>query len=59
MLFRSFFSPDDLRALLEKLGKVSPSSVTPVASAPVDDRAPVEAAKEDNEEIYSLKNFSV
>ncbi len=65
-----FFSPDDLRMLLEKLNNQRAEAVamnnaqaqtTPVSSdvAPVDDRAPAEAAKEENEEIYSLKNFSL
>lgn len=67
-----FFSPDDLRALLEKLegvkksGTVTPAKVeiqdtdSPVESAmPVDDRAPVEVQKEENEDMYSLKNFSL
>ncbi|MEN9912959.1 MAG: chromosome partitioning protein ParB, chromosome partitioning protein ParB family [Candidatus Parcubacteria bacterium] len=65
-----FFSPDDLRTLLEKLNnQKSEASVSKEAvqmpdapaadAAPVDDRAPAEAAKEENEEIYSLKNFSL
>lgn len=68
----NFFSPDDLRVLLEKLegvkksGTVTPAKVdtqdanSPVESAmPVDDRAPVEVQKEENEDMYSLKNFSL
>jgi ParB family chromosome partitioning protein len=89
-----FFSPDDLRTLLEKLNnqrsetlnsksdlsaealaKVEtlnpkqilnsnteiPSGEVGVATETVaiDDRAPAEVAKEENEEIYSLKNFSL
>ena len=75
-----FFSPDDLRALLEKLesGKSNDANMRidsndanksqastgvivegEVSNEAVDDRAPVEAAKEENEEIYSLKNFSL
>ncbi len=65
-----FFSPDDLRMLLEKLNNQRAEAVVmnnvqaqtaPVSpeAAPVDDRAPAEAAKEENEEIYSLKNFSL
>ncbi len=67
-----FFSPDDLKALLEKLNKTGlddGSRVTPpvvsggaldtAAETAVDDRSPVEVQKEDNEEIYSLKNFSL
>jgi len=60
-----FFSPDDLRALLEKLHKTSEGGQTVtnstdiVIETAVDDRSPVEVQKEDNEEIYSLKNFSL
>lgn len=71
-----FFSPDDLRGLLEKLikseSRLSPKSVPAgnladvarmdyLASkeAPIDDRSAQEIEKEDNEELYSLKNFSV
>jgi len=64
-----FFSPDDLRALLEKLSKDTTnlrmdSNITnkvqpEVSNAPVDDRAPADAQKEENEELYSLKNFSL
>ena len=66
-----FFSPDDLRALLEKMAstqvastnkKSAPEAGTDsvlTAEAPVDDRAPADVAKEDNSDIYSLKNFSL
>jgi ParB family chromosome partitioning protein len=81
-----FFSPDDLRALLEKMNTrtASISSDKPQASfsvipaqagirgtdefiqstveentTPVDDRSAIEIHKEENEEIYSLKNFSL
>jgi len=76
-----FFSPDDLRTLLEKLtntevqmkkgedvGKVEStpgpdSTSNPTSNSsentPIDDRSPKEVAKEDNEDIYSLKDFSV
>lgn len=66
-----FFSPDDLRALLEKMHAASAASATSVETkkpapestgqteAPVDDRAPADVAKEDNSDIYSLKNFSL
>ncbi|MEK7641434.1 MAG: ParB/RepB/Spo0J family partition protein [Patescibacteria group bacterium] len=68
-----FFSPDDLRTLLEKLNAqrsaatASPASSSEVSAqetpstdtAPIDDRAPADTAKEENEEIYSLKNFSL
>ena len=81
-----FFSPDDLRALLEKIHSsasapaVQVAPAAPVAQAPevqvktlvstdvttpvvaeavVDDRAPADVKQEENEEIYSLKNFSL
>jgi ParB family transcriptional regulator, chromosome partitioning protein len=70
-----FFSPDDLRALLEKLAKTTVESgqqisnsssqalnetidAAGVASAE-DDRSAAEVEKAENEEIYSLKNFSL
>jgi ParB family chromosome partitioning protein len=72
-----FFSPDDLRMLLEKLNnqksearstKIETNSNTEIQNGEtgvasetvaIDDRTPVEVAKEENEEIYSLKNFSL
>lgn len=79
-----FFSPDDLRTLLEKMNNTNlrmnsnathsesavgvsaqsvqiphVESVDSTTSAPIDDRAPADTAKEENEEIYSLKNFSL
>ncbi|OHA16591.1 MAG: hypothetical protein A3C79_01525 [Candidatus Taylorbacteria bacterium RIFCSPHIGHO2_02_FULL_45_28] len=89
-----FFSPDDLRTLLEKLSKQKSETPSPIrfaaASArreqipnsksevpdsgevnsqpnisdtnstpPVDDRAPVDVQKEENEDLYLLKNFSL
>lgn len=65
-----FFSPDDLRVLLEKMNNTNlrmhanDTNSTNVESpaidvTPVDDRAPADTAKEENEEIYSLKNFSL
>ncbi|MFA6432318.1 MAG: ParB/RepB/Spo0J family partition protein [Candidatus Paceibacterota bacterium] len=78
-----FFSPDDLRAILEKMHPMMPvvsagGSSAPrgggVAedradvllpprgdgdAAPVDDRAPSDATKEDNQDLYSLKDFSI
>jgi len=66
-----FFSPDDLRTLLEKLNssanpnrRIDPNatnheSTNDGGAAPMDDRAPADVAKEENEEIYSLKNFSL
>ncbi len=95
-----FFSPDDLRMLLEKLenvkkgiiavaGKSDTASTVNIANStnsdgqsgtnevvdangvidvnnsvsaevhPVDDRAPADVQKENNEDLYSLKNFSL
>jgi len=82
-----FFSPDDLRALLDKLNGVAVSPTLETASAvlnaapvvasdtsavpaadltapadlvaPVDDRAPEDIKREENEDLYDLKNFSV
>jgi ParB family chromosome partitioning protein len=82
-----FFSPDDLRALLERLGKGntnirmehpvgepsgdpaesptgsnatnSESINAPAAAVAVDDRPTEEVKKDENEDIYSLKNFSI
>ena len=73
-----FFSPDDLRALLERLGKDNTkdntnlrmdSNITndksanapaaAVAAVAVDDRPTEEVKKDENEDIYSLKNFSI
>jgi ParB family chromosome partitioning protein len=71
-----FFSPDDLRMLLEKIEGAKKDQVTkPIDSAPtsttpaatpsvtetqaVDDRAPADVQKEENEDLYSLKNFSL
>ena len=68
-----FFSPDDLRALLEKMAasggpaailaetkKPAAESAGPAETeAPVDDRAPADVAKEENGDLYSLKNFSL
>ena len=63
-----FFNPDDLRALLEKLNKqglpnvpVQADAVAEVAEpvVAVDDRSQQEKQQEENEEIYSLKNFSL
>lgn len=65
-----FFSSDDLRSILDKItsiaggqspagGQVTNSTTTIVAEQPVDDRSPQEIQKEENEDIYSLKNFSI
>ncbi len=66
-----FFSKDDLRAIMEFLNKeksVSPkeeikeqaeaiTQATPVET--VDDRSPVEKKAEENEDIYSVNNFTI
>jgi len=65
-----FFNPDDLRGLLERLGNKSEiriskseghlkSEIEIDSDLPVDDRTSVEIEKAENEEIYSLKNFSL
>lgn len=66
-----FFSPDDLQALLSRLNAESkqklPSksaaaevvSAMPASEVAIDDRSPVEIQKEDNTDLYSLKNFSL
>lgn len=74
-----FFSPDDLRAILEKLNKEARSTengarntvngeggtdkgergMENAEAAPVDDRAPADAEKQENEESFSLENFSI
>ena len=81
-----FFSPDDLRVLLERLASgekaqgiksrkqeeaatkpisesANQNSNTPVANLSnepaIDDRAPADVEKQENEEIYSLKDFSL
>jgi ParB family chromosome partitioning protein len=59
-----FFSPDDLRGLLEKLSKQAsapkPETAASAEQAPVDDRAPADASiAEESGDLYSLKNFSL
>lgn len=69
-----FFSPDDLVALLNKLNKEqsekvqhntntvnneNTSSNDVSNSAPIDDRPEEEVEKENTEDLYSLKNFSL
>lgn len=74
-----FFSPDDLRMLLEKLenvkkgvsevqnpkseilnkSEIQNSTTETEQVTPVDDRAPADVQKEENEDLYSLKNFSL
>jgi hypothetical protein len=67
-----FFNESDIQALLERFagGAIAiPASVssqqitdaTPLeVSVPVDDRAPADVAEEDNnEDLYSMKNFGV
>ncbi len=57
-----FFNPDDLRALLEKItnhGQTKPAAVSQEPVNAIDDRSAVEVKKEENEDLYSLKNFSI
>lgn len=59
-----FFSPDDLRALLEKLHNQKSETQNvksePASNEIIDDRAPAEVEKaENNEDLYSLKDFSL
>ena len=73
-----FFSPDDLRMLLEKIEGAKKESVvkaadstqaaaavaaatspSPTETSAIDDRAPADVQKEENEDLYSLKNFSL
>ena len=62
-----FFNPDDLQALLDKLSKqgidkvqtVDTTAAAQTDSNAVDDRSYKEKQQEENEEIYSLKNFSL
>ena len=82
-----FFSPDDLRTLLEKMSQVrgpernkiqdtitkqipnsniqTEQNAETINQSPTtnnqfpDDRAPADIEKEENEELYSLKNFSI
>jgi ParB family chromosome partitioning protein len=53
-----FFSPDDLRSLLDKMANKKAAAPGP-EQQPVDDRAPADIAQEDNTDLYSLKNFSL
>ena len=55
-----FFSPDDLRVLLEKLANTqAQGTVSKEQSDLADDRAPADVEKEDNQDLYSLKDFSL
>ncbi len=58
-----FFSPDDLRGLLERLNKAEAKvpKIEPQmpGQKPMDDRAPADVTKEDNTDLYSLKDFSL
>lgn len=59
-----FFSIDDLRGLIQRLESM-PSVIPPKAEImveldkPIDDRPAEEQKKEEDEEIYSLKNFTI
>jgi len=59
-----FFSPEDLRSILEKITHVAlPGAAAETIAIPteaVDDRTPVEIkAIEDSEDLYAIKNFSL
>jgi len=57
-----FFSPDDLRVLLEKLNGVAAPAATVIENTTpgVDDRAPEDIKEaEESGDLYDLKNFSV
>ncbi len=67
-----FFSPDDLRVLLEKINHIEAAKGAPgapatapiaspqVSAVTIDDRAPADAASaQENDDIYSLKDFSL
>ncbi len=58
-----FFSPDDLRSLLERLGsdqvaKTSQKNDDPEVQV-VDDRSAQDKENDDNTDLYSLKNFAI
>ena len=54
-----FHSTSDIRDILDKLSKQeSGESIRPEVNA-IDDRPKQDVVKEENEEIYSIKNFSV
>lgn len=56
-----FFSPEDLQTLLHKFNEsISKSKIQHSSSeGAIDDRSPAEINKEDNEDLYSLKNFAL
>jgi ParB family transcriptional regulator, chromosome partitioning protein len=62
-----FFSPDDLRILLEKfnnrvvagMSDVTHDDVRETSTVAIDDRTNQEKDKSDNEDLYSLKNFAI
>lgn len=66
-----FFSPEDLQSLFNKFSVKMPRRASTAAGAaldvaaggttdaPIDDRSRVEIQKEENEDLYSLKNFSI
>jgi ParB family chromosome partitioning protein len=74
-LMIDFFSKDDLKTILDLLNKNSNSHTTPAVSQEVaavlspeadkemteklDDRSPEEKKEEENEDIYSVSNFSL
>jgi ParB family chromosome partitioning protein len=57
-----FFSPDDLRTLLEKMHALQSTNKEAAPESPeqpIDDRAPADVAQEDNSDLYSLSKFSL
>ena len=56
-----FFSNADVRVILELLnkGKGTEDVAAETNAAPIDDRSPEEKERDDNSELYSLKDFSL
>ena len=58
-----FFSNADVRSILELLvkgkGETVAADVSASDQAPIDDRSPEEKDKDDNSDLYSLKDFSL
>ncbi len=53
-----YFSPEDLRSILELMSVKG--SASPIAlETPLDDRSKDEKAKDDSDDLYSVKNFSI
>ena len=54
-----FFSPEDLRTLLEKLIEVGPPLGGPTSGIPVLDDRSKEEKQEDDSDLYAITNFSL